>query len=301
MFMNKKIIIVITILLNVACSNSDNDNPIEFLSDETVVYKSISDIDENLTSLDIYTLSGSQNLQPVVIWIHGGGWSIGDKLNKMDLKVPFFKDLGYVFVSINYRLSPFPYKLNDDARIKHPDHITDVADAIQWVYKNIELYGGDKTNIAILGHSAGAHLAALMGTDQALLTTRNINYGHIKGIGSFDTQAYDVNRAITSLTESDLYVNAFGVDETVQNDASPQLQIDNSIAITNHWLLAERGEEIRKDILNDFIIKLESKSAMTTRIDTNIYTHAEINDLIGDTSNTIMSDAIDVFLRECFQ
>ena len=301
MFMNKKIIIVITILLNVACSNSDDDNSIEFLSDETVVYKSISGIDENLTSLDIYTLFGSQNLQPVVIWIHGGGWSIGDKLNKMDLKVPFFKDLGYVFVSINYRLSPFPYKLNDDARIKHPDHITDVADAIQWVYKNIELYGGDKTNIAILGHSAGAHLAALMGTDQALLTTRNINYGHIKGIGSFDTQAYDVNRAITSLTESDLYVNAFGVDETVQNDASPQLQIDNSMAIVNHWLLSERGDEIRRDILKDFINKLESKSAMTTKIDTNIYTHAEINDLIGDTSNTIMSDAIDVFLRECFQ
>ncbi len=301
MFMNKKIIIVITILLNVACSNSDGDNSIEFLSDETVMYKSISGIDENLTSLDIYTLFGSQNLQPVVIWIHGGGWSIGDKLNKMDLKVPFFKDLGYVFVSINYRLSPFPYKLNDDARIKHPDHITDVADAIQWVYKNIELYGGDKTNIAILGHSAGAHLAALMGTDQALLTNRNINYGHIKGIGSLDTQAYDVNRAITSLTESDLYVNAFGVDETVQNDASPQLQIDNSMAIVNHWLLSERGDEIRRDILKDFINKLESKSAMTTKIDTNIYTHAEINDLIGDTSNTIMSDAIDVFLRECFQ
>ncbi|MCK5677615.1 MAG: hypothetical protein KAH72_03990, partial [Flavobacteriaceae bacterium] len=121
------------------------------------------------------------------------------------------------------------------------------------------------------------------------------------GIGSFDTQAYDINRAITSLTESDLYVNAFGVDEAVQNDASPQLQIDNSMAIVNHWLLSERGDETRRDILKDFINKLESKSAMTTKIDTNIYTHAEINDLIGDTSNTIMSDAIDVFLRECFQ
>ena len=301
MFMKKTIIFVIAILMSIACSNLDDDNPIEFLSDETVVYKSISGIDENLISLDIHTLLDSQKLQPVVIWIHGGGWSIGDKLNKMDLKVPFFKDLGYVFVSINYRLSPFPYKLNDDARIKHPDHITDVADAIQWVYKNIELYGGDKTNIAILGHSAGAHLAALMGTNQGLLTNRNINSSHIKGVGSFDTQAYDVNRAILSLTESDLYVNAFGDDETVQDDASPQLQIDNSMAIAIHWLLIERGDEIRRDILKDFIDKLEVKGATTTKIDANVYTHADINDLIGDTSNTLMSDAIDVFLRECFQ
>jgi len=301
MFMKNKAIIVIAILMSIACSNSDNDIPIDFLNDETIVYKSISGIDENLTSLDVYTLSGSQKLQPVVIWIHGGGWAIGDKQNKMDLKVPFFKDLGYVFVSINYRLSPFPYELNNDARIRHPDHIVDVADAVQWVYENIELYGGDKTNIVILGHSAGAHLAAFMGTSQVLLTTRNINSNHVKGIGSFDTQAYDVNRAITSLTESDLYVNAFGIDETVQKDASPQLVIDNSMAITNHWLLVERGEEIRKDILNDFIIKLESKGAMTTKIDANIYTHAEVNNLIGDTSNTLVSDAIEIFLKECFQ
>ncbi len=301
--MYKKIIIVLLSMLSFACSNSDENaiDPVEFLTDSTVVYKSIAGIDENLTSLDVYTLPNSKALKPVVIWVHGGGWAIGDKRNKMDKKVPFFRSLEYVFVSVNYRLSPFPYELTNTNRIKHPDHITDVADAIQWVYKNIDLYGGDKINIAVLGHSAGAHLVALMGTNQGLLSNRNINSNHIKGIGSFDTQAYDVHRAIDLLAESDLYINAFGDDETIQNDASPYYQIDNSSSITAHWLFTERGDQIRKDILNDFILKVETKNVSTTIIDANVYTHEDINNLIGDTSNTLISDAIKVFLNESFQ
>ncbi len=301
--MYKKIIILLLSILSFACSNSDENSvePVTFLTDTTVVYKSITGIDENLTSLDVYTLPDSKTLRPVVIWVHGGGWAIGDKLNKMNKKIPFFRSLDYVFVSVNYRLSPFPFELTNNSRIKHPDHIIDVADAIQWVYKNIELYGGDRTNIAVLGHSAGAHLVALMGTNQALLSSRNINTDHIKGIGSFDTQAYDVIKAINLLAENDPYINAFSDDETVQEDASPYFQIDNSPNITAHWLFTERGEQIRKDILNDFILKVETKNVTTTKIDANSYTHADINNLIGDTSNTLMSDAIDSFLIDSFQ
>ncbi len=298
--MNIKLILVFIVLMSISCSSSDTTSSTDFLTDTTVAYKSLAGIDENLTSLDVYTLPNSKTLRPVVIWVHGGAWAIGDKLNKMAKKVPFFRSLDYVFVSVNYRLSPFPYELTNNSRIKHPDHITDVADAIQWIYKNIELYGGDKTNIAVLGHSAGAHLVALMGTNQELLSSRNINTAHIKGIGSFDTQAYDVSKAIDILAESNLYINAFGDDETVQNDASPYYQIDNSSTITAHWLFTERGEQIRKDLLNDFILKVETKNVTTTKIDANGYTHADINDLIGDTSNTLISDAIENFLNDSF-
>jgi len=297
--MKIKIFVVFNLLLAVSCSTSDDDK-IKFLTDTTIVYKTIPNIDKNLTSLDIYTLPGSDNLRPVVIWVHGGGWSIGDKLNKMDLKVPFFRDLGYVFVSVNYRLSPFPFDLTYSNRIKHPDHIIDIVDALKFVYNDIELYGGDKTNIVVLGHSAGAHLAALIGTNQTLLSNLNINPNHIKGIGSFDTQDYNINKAIDVLSESDLYINAFTDDKTLQDDASPYIQIDNSPIITNRWLFAERGEQERKELLNEFIAKLESKNISTTKIDANDYTHAEVNELIGDKTNTLMSDAIDNFLIECF-
>lgn len=302
MLMKIKILFIYLLTLLFACNNADDDNSdSNFLGDDTIVYKSITNIDKNLTSLDIYTLPNSKKLQPVVIWIHGGAWAIGDKTNKMDLKVPFFKSLDYILVSVNYRLSPFPDELNNANRIKHPDHITDVADALQWIYQNIHLYGGDKLNIVIMGHSAGAHLAALMGTNQSLLSNRNINPNHIKGIGVIDTQAYDIEKVINTLFVNDLYVNAFGNEKQNQLDASPYFQMDNSAIITPLWLFPERGTQTRKGFLNDFILKLENRSTVITKIDANVYTHAEVNDLIGDTSNTLMTDAISIFLKDCFK
>lgn len=299
MLMKIKILFIYLFTIVFACNNDDGSNS-DFLGDETVSYKSIANMDKDLTSLDIYTLPNSKKLQPVIIWIHGGAWAIGDKTNKMDLKVPLFKSLDYVFVSVNYRLSPFPEELNNNNRIKHPDHITDVADAVQWVYQNIHLYGGDKTNIVIMGHSAGAHLAALMGTNQSLLSDRNINPNYIKGIGVIDTQAFDIEKVINSLIVNDLYVNAFGNEKQYQLDASPYFQMDNSSIIPPLWLFPERGTQTRKDFLNDFIVKLESKNTVITKIDANAYSHVEVNALIGDTLNTLMTDAITVFLQDCF-
>lgn len=298
--MKIKILFIYLLAILFACNNDDDGSNSNFLGDDTISYKSIANIDKDLTSLDVYTLANSKKSQPVVIWIHGGAWAIGDKTNKMDLKVPLFKNLDYVFVSVNYRLSPFPKELNNNDRIKHPDHITDVADAVKWVYQNIHLYGGDKTNIVIMGHSAGAHLAALMGTNQSLLSNRNINPNYIKGIGVIDTQAFDIEKVINSLIGNDLYVNAFGDEKHNQLDASPYFQIDNSSVITPLWLFPERGTQTRKDFLNDFIVKLESKNTVITKIDANAYTHVEVNALIGDTSNTLMTDAVTVFLQDCF-
>lgn len=89
---------------------------------------------------------------PVLLQVHGGGWSIGEKdqqalplMNRLAAK-------GWVCVSINYRLSP---------RSAFPDHIVDVKRAIAWIRENIADYGGDPSYLAITGGSAGGHLAAL--------------------------------------------------------------------------------------------------------------------------------------------
>jgi len=300
MLMKIKILFIYVLTILFACNNDDDGSNSDFLGDDTITYKSIANMDKDLTSLDIYTLANSKKLQPVVIWIHGGAWAIGDKTNKMDLKVPLFKSLDYVFVSVNYRLSPYPEEINNKDRIKHPDHIIDVADAVQWVYQNIHLYGGDKTNIVIMGHSAGAHLAALMGTNQSLLSDRNINPNYIKGIGVIDTQAFDIEKVINSIVTNDLYVNAFGNEKQNHLDASPYYQMDNSTIIPRYWLFPERGTPTRKYFLNDFILKLENKNTVITKIDANAYSHVEVNSLIGDTSNTLMTDAVSVFLQDCF-
>jgi acetyl esterase/lipase len=103
--------------------------------------------------LDIYRsrLVPRENA-PVVVYVHGGGWVIG---NKREQGKPMMFELvarGWVCVAINYRLSP---------KAVWPDHIVDVKRALAWVKEHIAEYGGDPGFIAISGGSAGGHLCAL--------------------------------------------------------------------------------------------------------------------------------------------
>src|SRR5436190_18093352 len=92
--------------------------------------------------LDVYAPPGAKNL-PVVFWIHGGGWQVGDK-SDVQLKPQIFTDRGFVFVSTNYRLLP-----NVDI-----DTLTrDIAKSIGWVHGHIAGHGGDPKRIFVMGHS----------------------------------------------------------------------------------------------------------------------------------------------------
>jgi len=74
---------------------------------QTVQYASHPGVDPNLNTLDLYLPSVGEpcSARPIVIWIHGGGWEGGDKAEFMENKVPLFNGAGYVFASINSRLS----------------------------------------------------------------------------------------------------------------------------------------------------------------------------------------------------
>lgn len=131
--------------------------------------------------LDIYSPKGAKNL-PVVFWIHGGGWQTGDK-SSVQLKPQFFTDKGYVFVSTNYRLLP------------NVDMITifrDIAKSIRWVHDHIAEHGGDPQRLLVMGHSAGAQLAAIVCTDDRLLKAEGLSLKIIKGCVPVDGDTYDV-------------------------------------------------------------------------------------------------------------
>ena len=113
--------------------------------------------------LDVYAPATGNN-HPIVLYVHGGGWLGGTKA-QLESKPDFFVGNDYVLVSINYRLSP---------EFKHPAHVQDVASAIAWVYNNAAQFGGDPERIAISGHSAGAHLAALAATDPRYLAVHGL-------------------------------------------------------------------------------------------------------------------------------
>ncbi len=104
---------------------------------------------EIIQKLDIYAPKNAKNM-PVLISIHGGGWTMGSK-NPWAIPAEILISKGIISVSIDYGLAP-QYRMKDI--------ITHVRDAVAWVYKNSARYGGDPNRLYIHGVSAGAHLAS---------------------------------------------------------------------------------------------------------------------------------------------
>jgi acetyl esterase/lipase len=137
--------------------------------------------------LDVYTPDGAKDL-PVVFWIHGGGWQAGDKTD-VQIKPRVFAERGFVFVSTNYRLLP---------QVEMEVLIRDVAKALGWVHKNIAGYGGDPRRIFVMGHSAGAQLAALLCIDDRYLKAEGVPFDVLKGCVPVDGDTYDIPAIIVT-------------------------------------------------------------------------------------------------------
>jgi acetyl esterase/lipase len=107
--------------------------------------------------LDLYLPGGSAGKLPLVIWIHGGAWNHNDKyadMGYMTQTVKGFVDSGYAFASIDYRHSTTKI---------FPAQIQDCSQGVEFLFKNADKYGIDKSRIALIGFSAGGHLASVLG------------------------------------------------------------------------------------------------------------------------------------------
>lgn len=139
--------------------------------------------------LDVYAPSTGSNF-PVVIWVHGGGWMQGSK-NEVDHKPAAFVERGYVFVPMNYRFIP---------HVTMDTIVRDVAKSVGWVHANIRRYGGDPEQIFLMGHSAGAQLAALLCTDARYLEAERVPRRSILGCVPADGDTYDVPLQVATAT-----------------------------------------------------------------------------------------------------
>jgi acetyl esterase/lipase len=166
---------------------------------------------DSLTALDIYPpWFGGHH--PVVIFIHGGSYVEGDKSTEVGAKPKEFRDAGYVFVALNYRLSP---------AVKHPVHIQDVAKGIAWVHHNISRYGGDSTRLFVLGHSSGASMAALIATNESYLKAEGLGLSSLSGAILLDGSAYDIPRRFSEdSVEAHRLLAIFGDDPAAWEEGS---------------------------------------------------------------------------------
>jgi arylformamidase len=178
-----------------------------------------------LQVLDIYKPEGAAaNNLPVMFWIHGGGWQVGDK-SDVSLKPKAFTERGFIFVSTNYRLLP---------DVEMGELIRDVAQSLGWVHKNIAKYSGDPRRIFVGGHSAGAQLAALVCIDDRYLREEGVSSDVLQGCVPVDGDTYDIPKIImTAEHRQTLYggkMFTFGHRQKFGND--PEKHVDFS-AVTH--------------------------------------------------------------------
>jgi acetyl esterase/lipase len=241
------------------------------------------------TTLDVYP-AGNGADHPVLVWIHGGGWRIGDKAH-VQLKPQVFNDKGFVFVSLNYRLHP-------DADYKQ--QAGDVARAIRWVRDHASDFGGSRKGVFLMGHSAGAHLAALVATDPRYLKAEGMQLSDLSGVILLDGAGYDIPQqlAMARLPRmKELYLTVFGSDLETQRDASPITHVAAGQGTPPFLILhvANRPDSRRQSqALAD---KLNAAGASAKVVAAEGKTHATINRQLGEADDA-PTEAVFEFLKQ---
>ena len=234
--------------------------------------------------LDIYRPPDQGCGKPIVIWVHGGAWQTGDKTRQMTHKVPFFAQLGVVFISVNYRLSAV------DNQVRHPDHVEDVAAAVAWVRERAAAFGGDPSRIALLGHSAGAHLVALLATNPRFLAAHGMAPRDLACVGSYDSE-YTVEDIIA---RDESYKTVFGDDPAAWRDASPSAHVSPGLPPIQ---LACRGSARRREQCEQLALALRAAGNQALTIDASALDHEGVNDALGRPEDQVMTPPMKALLE----
>jgi arylformamidase len=172
-----------------------------------------------LQRMDVYLPTQGTRAAPVIFMVHGGGWRIGDKTHGRVVtnKVARWVPGGVVLVSVNYRMVPAA-----DPRAQAQD----VARALAKAQSEAAGWGADPAQFVLMGHSAGAHLVALLTASPALAADAGAQPW--RGTVALDSAAFDVPKIMES-RHPRLYDQAFGSDPVFWRAASPLHQLPDVI------------------------------------------------------------------------
>lgn len=247
---------------------------------------------DSLQKLDFWRAKSTN--APLVIFVHGGGWKRGDKNNATgQSKAPHYLAQGYAFASINYRLVP-------DATVE--EQATDVAASVAYFRKNAQALGIDSKRIVLMGHSAGAHLSALVGTDPQYLRKAGLEMSALAGVIPLDGAAYDVPDQMSENARlmGDTYKQAFGTDPVRQKALSPYWHAKSPNSPAFLILHVEREDGARQsaalaDALrkNGTAVKLQGFEGKGLR------GHMEINRKLGE-ADYPATPVVDAWLKSIF-
>jgi arylformamidase len=249
--------------------------------------------------LDLFVPRRTSAPRPVVVYVHGGGWQTGDK-RRIGHKARLFTRAGYLFASVNYRLSPPVRGLPATDRVRFPDHPHDVGEALGWLTRNVRRFGGDADRLVLIGHSAGAHLASLVGVDPSYGSAYGVPARAVRGVVSLDTAAFDIAaKADPALRPRPwMFWNAFGMP--AEEAAGPRWASASPITFAGRrdpaFLLVTQRDRTRVAENRAMLRALgnrHSDSLVTVALD-----HAGINRMLGSPRDrTRETEAVMSFVR----
>ncbi len=232
---------------------------------------------------------------PLIIFVHGGGWKRGDKSNATgQFKAPHYVGQGYAFASINYRLVP-------EAKVKQ--QAADVAQSLRWLVDHAQKMGIDKRRIIMMGHSAGAHLVALVGSDPQYLRAAGLSFADIAGIIPIDGACYDVPAQMTDGPKMmhDTYRAAFGEDVTRQRALSPTYHAEAPNAASFLILHINREDGVRQSQALATALKQGGSAVQISAVPgEGLAGHLAINRKLGDPAYPATA-IVDAWLSQTFR
>ena len=229
---------------------------------------------------------------PLVVFVHGGGWKRGDK-KATELKPTHYLTEGYAFASLNYRLVP-ANTVEEQAQ--------DVAGALAFLIKHAGDLGFDKTRVVLMGHSAGAHLSVLVGTDMTYLKKAGLNSKSLRGIIPLDGACYDIPKQVADGGDMmhETYLQAFGNEEARQLSLSPIHHASAPNAPAFLILHVERIDGTKQSrALCDALKKSGTKAEVQGFEGSGLKGHMEINRLLGDPDYP-STPVVDEWLKSVF-
>jgi acetyl esterase/lipase len=235
---------------------------------------------------------------PVVVYFHGGGYAIGDKSQQIADKTKLFTSAGWGFVSVNYRLSPYPVQLDNPDRIRYPMAQQDAAAAIKWVVDHAASFGLDGQRLLVVGHSAGAHLTALLANDPRFLAAQGLTTDRLRCIALLDTEAYDLEALVRDGSDeaADLYQNAVGTDQASLQAASPIRYVRPNLPW--QWVVT-RGTARRQAQASAYVDAVQQAGSVASLVRAVGYSHADVNRQLGVPGETTITPGLMDFFTTC--